>query len=111
MKQFLSNITLKVNEHVYLKDPDSSKLGKKIIQGSINLIDEYGFENFTFKKLASHIDSTEASVYRYFENKTKILLYLTVWYWGWMESRLILSTMNINDKEEQLKIAMMLLTF
>ena len=110
MKQFLSNITLKVNEHVYLKDPDSSILGNKIIQGSINLIDEHGFEDFTFKKLANHIDSTEASIYRYFENKTKILLYLTVWYWGWMESRLILSTMNIKDNEEQLKIAINILT-
>lgn len=110
MKQFLSNITLKVNDHVYLKDPQSSDLGKNIIKGSINLIDKYGFEDFTFKKLASHIKSTEASIYRYFENKTKVLLYLTVWYWGWMESRLLLSTMNIKDNEEQLKIAINILT-
>ena len=85
MEDFLSNITLKVNEHVYLKDPESSKLGKKIIQGSITLIEEFGFEAFTFKKLANHINSTEASIYRYFENKTKILLYITVWYWSWIE--------------------------
>jgi AcrR family transcriptional regulator len=109
MKQLLSNITLKVNDHVYLKDPESSKLGKNIIEGSINLIDEHGFEDFTFKKLANHIDSTEASIYRYFENKTKILLYLTVWYWGWMESRLLLRTMNIKDSKEQLEIAIQVL--
>jgi len=110
MTQFLSNITLKVNDHVYLKDPESSKLGKNIIKGSIDLIEKIGFESFTFKKLANHINSTEASIYRYFENKTKILLYLTVWYWAWMESRLILATANIENKEEQLKIAIKTLT-
>jgi len=110
MEDFLSNISLKVNEHVYLKDPESSKLGKKIIQGSIYLIEEFGFEAFTFKKLANHINSTEASIYRYFENKTKILLYLTVWYWSWMESRLLFSTANIKNKEEQLEIAIKILT-
>jgi AcrR family transcriptional regulator len=110
MKYFLSNIKLQVNDHVYLKDPESSDLGKNIIIGSINLIDENGFEDFTFKKLANHINSTEASIYRYFENKTKVLLYLTVWYWAWMDSRLLLSTMNIKDSEEQLKIAINILT-
>ncbi|PHR43633.1 MAG: TetR family transcriptional regulator [Fluviicola sp.] len=110
MERFLSNVKLKVNEHVYLKDPESSKLGKKIIQGSIALIEEFGFEAFTFKKLANHINSTEASIYRYFENKTKILLYLTVWYWSWMESRLLFRTANIEDKEQQLKIAIKILT-
>jgi AcrR family transcriptional regulator len=110
MEDFLSNISLKVNEHVYLKDPESSKLGKKIIQGSIYLIEEFGFEAFTFKKLANHINSTEASIYRYFENKTKILLYLTVWYWSWMESRLLFGTANIDNKEERLKIAIKILT-
>lgn len=110
MSQFLSNIILKVNDHVYLKDPESSKLGKKIIEGSIHLIEEHGFESFTFKKLAIHIDSTEASIYRYFENKNKVLLYLTFWYWSWMESRLLFATANIENNEEQLRIAIKILT-
>lgn len=110
MTAFLSIIRPKVNNHVYLKDPESSKLGKKIIEGSIDLIEKHGFEAFTFKKLATQIGSTEASIYRYFENKTKILLYLTVWYWSWMESRLLFATANIKNKEVQLKIAIKTLT-
>ena len=82
MDRLLSNIKIQVNEKVYLKDPDSSELGKKIIRGSIDLIDEIGFEQFTFKKLAIKINSTEASVYRYFDSKHTLLVYITLWYWG-----------------------------
>lgn len=98
-------IQLKVNERVYLKDPESTELGKKIIQESIHLINEIGFECFTFKKLAKSISSTEASVYRYFENKHKLLIYLVSWYWNWMEYKLIFAITNIASPEERLKIA------
>ncbi|MEX2484256.1 MAG: TetR/AcrR family transcriptional regulator [Brumimicrobium sp.] len=110
MEDFLSNIRININDFIYLKDPETSVLGKKIIQGSIELIDEIGFDSFNFKKLAEHIQSTEASIYRYFENKNKILLYLTAWYWGWMESKLILSIANIKDAELKLEIAIGTLT-
>jgi AcrR family transcriptional regulator len=110
MQHFLSNIQIKINEHLYLKDPESSTLGKKIISGSIDLIHEIGFESFNFKKLAESIGSTEASIYRYFENKHKVLLYLTIWYWGWTESKLIFAINNIEDKEIQLKKAIQVLT-
>ncbi|PWH81365.1 helix-turn-helix domain-containing protein [Brumimicrobium oceani] len=110
MQQFLSNIQIKVNDYLFLKDPESSDLGKRIISGSIDLMFEIGFEAFTFKKLAIEIKSTEASIYRYFENKNKILLYLTIWFWGWTESKLILATTNIEDKELQLKNAFTILT-
>ena len=53
----------------------------------LNMV-EIGFESFTFKKLAAKIESTEASVYRYFENKHKLLIYLVSWYWNWVEYRL-----------------------
>ena len=49
------------------------------------MIDQLGFEQFTFKKLARAIGSTEASVYRYFDNKHRLLTYLIAWYWKWME--------------------------
>lgn len=87
----------------------SSDLGLKIISGSIDLIFEQGFEQFTFKKLAVNIESTEASVYRYFENKHKLLLYLTNWYWSWMELNITLNTANL-PVEEQFKQAIELLT-
>lgn len=110
MNTFLSNIKIQVNEKVYVKDPESSVLGKKIIQESIILIDEIGFEDFTFKKLGERIGSNESSIYRYFESKHKLLVYLCSWYWGWMEYRLILSTTNIADAMEKLRKAIIIVT-
>ncbi len=98
-------IQIKINEKLYLKDPESSELGIKIVSASITLIDKLGFEQFTFKKLAENIHSTEASIYRYFENKHKLLIYLVSWYWNWLEYQLMFSTNNIKDPEERLKIA------
>lgn len=110
MEYFLSNFKLDINTSVYLKDPESSKLGKKIISGSIEIIDAVGFETFTFKKLATQIGSTEASIYRYFENKHKLLLYITSWYWAWLESQLVYALANIDDYEEQLRRAIRVVT-
>lgn len=110
MDPFLSNISIRVNKHTYLKNPESSDLGKRILTQSISLIEEMGFENFTFQKLAKNIKSTEASVYRYFENKHKLLLYLTSWYWGWLEYYVIFKTTNIDSPEEKLKRTICLLT-
>ncbi len=105
MQDFLLNIQIKVNENIYLKDPESSDLGKKIVSGSISLIHEIGIDSFTFKKLATKIKSTEASVYRYFENKHKLLLYLCSWYWGWLTYRVMFRTTNIEDPCARLKNA------
>lgn len=104
------NLKIKVNEKLYLKDPETSVLGKKILQESILLIDEIGFDNFTFKKLGEKINSNESSIYRYFENKHKLLVYLSSWYWSWMEYKLILATTNITDPKEKLKRAITIVT-
>lgn len=101
----LTQIGIKVNEKVYLKDPESSELGKSIIEGGIDLIDEIGFDAFTFRKLAQKIGSTEASVYRYFESKHRLLLYLSCWYWRWLDYKLVLATTNIPSAEERLQRA------
>ncbi len=103
-------VQIRVGEQVFLKDPESSKLGKKIITHSITLIDELGLEDFTFKKLAIAIDSTEASIYRYFENKHKLLVYLTAWYWSWIEYQILFSTNNISSALDRLKIAVQVLS-
>ncbi|GAB4380011.1 MAG: TetR/AcrR family transcriptional regulator [Salibacteraceae bacterium] len=103
-------VKIEAGAGLYIKDPLTSPLGKQIIAGSIELIDQLGFEQFTFRKLANHIDSTEASVYRYFENKHKLLLYLNSWYWAWMDYRLDLATANIASAKERLKIALEMLT-
>ena len=110
MKQLLSQIKIEVNRNLFLKDPESSELGKRIIETSIVLIDKIGFEQFTFKKLGKEIGSNESSVYRYFENKHKLLLYLASWYWGWKEYQLVFSIANIPNPEEKLEKAVKVLT-
>ncbi|MEL6191766.1 MAG: TetR/AcrR family transcriptional regulator [Bacteroidota bacterium] len=103
-------IQIRINEKLYLKDPESSKLGRGIVEHGIKLIDELGFEHFTFKKLAAEINSTEASIYRYFENKHKLLIYLVSWYWNWLDYQLMFSTNNIFDLKERLRIAFKIVT-
>ena len=110
MNRFQNKITLNICEMVFIKDPNSSELGRNIVKGSIDLIDELGFEDFTFKKLSKGISSTEASIYRYFESKHHLLSYLILWYWGWQEYRMILNITNIDDSKEQLKRVVKILT-
>ena len=96
-------LQIKMNESLFLRNPEQSELGRKIIEHSIRLIHQNGFEAFTFKKLALSIGSTEAGVYRYFENKHKLLVYLTSWYWGWLEYQIGYHTNNIADPAMKLK--------
>lgn len=110
MQNLLANIKIQVNPKTYVKDPETTDLGKNIIQNSILLIDEIGFEEFTFKKLGEKIGSNESSIYRYFENKHKLLVYLSSWYWTWIEYRLVFSTNNIENKIEKLKKAIAIVT-
>ncbi|UKN00178.1 TetR/AcrR family transcriptional regulator [Paracrocinitomix mangrovi] len=110
MENWLPNITINISDKVFLKNPESTTLGKKIIEHSIIMIAELGFEQFTFKKLAQQIQSTEASVYRYFTSKHHLLVYVTHWYWGWLEYRIAFGTNNIDDPKERLKIAIDMLT-
>lgn len=98
-----------LNKNLYLKDPRKTELGRKIIRESITLIDTLGFERFTFKKLACQINSTEASVYRYFENKHKLLIYLITWYWHWIEYKIDYGIQNITDPYQKLDIAIQIL--
>lgn len=94
---------IKMNEALYLRNPESSVLGKNILNHSVHLIYKTGFEAFTFKKLAEEIGTTEAGIYRYFENKHKLLVYLTAWYWAWLEFQISFHTNNIKDPVVKLK--------
>ena len=100
---------INVNERIYLKDPESSDLGISILEGGIDLIDEIGFEAFTFRKLAQKIGSTEASIYRYFESKHRLLIYITCWYWRWLDYKLVMAITNIESAEERLRRAVRVL--
>ena len=110
MKKLTEKIKIRVDKKLYLRDPDESDLGRRIITESIILIDKIGFESFTFKKLAKRIRSTETSIYRYFENKHRLLLYLVSWYWNWIEYRIEISTSNIHLPEDKLKAGLRVIT-
>lgn len=97
-------IKMSLNDGLYLKEPQDSKLGRNIIKHSILIIDEFGFEYFTFKKLAQEINSTEASIYRYFENKHLLLLFLVNWYWEWVNYLIKTNTKNIDNPKKKLQI-------
>lgn len=96
-------IRIEMNEALFLRNPESSNLGRNILQHSVQLIYRTGFEAFTFKKLAEDIGTTEAGIYRYFENKHKLLLYLAAWYWRWLEFQISFHTNNIQDPMVKLK--------
>lgn len=110
MEQLLQSLKITVNEKIFIKDPESSDLGRRIVEHGILMINEMGFESFTFKKLGLSIKSNESSIYRYFENKHKLLLYLTNWYWGWLEYRLVFETNSISDPKEKLKRSIEIIT-
>lgn len=95
-------VQIPMNDKLFLRNPDDSELGRKIISSAITLIKNKGFEEFTFKKLAKEIGSTEAGIYRYFENKHLLLTYLTAWYWSWLEYQIQVQTTNMKDKKLKL---------
>ncbi len=103
-------ISFPVNQKLFLKDPEQSLIGKQIVKSAIDLIFELGFEHFTFRKLAIEIKSTEATVYRYFENKHRLLLYILNWYWSYMEFLVIFTLQNITETKQKLDIIINLLT-
>lgn len=104
------SILLQVNANLYIKDPKTSDVGLKILQEGVELIIVLGFESFTFKKLAQKINSTEATIYRYFENKHIFLLYLINWYWEIIAYRLIIASANIDDPRRKLINSITVLT-
>lgn len=110
MDRLLQGVQIRINNKLFLKDPESSELGKKIIELSIQMINEVGSESFTFKKLGQNIGSNESSIYRYFENKHKLLLYLTSWYWSWLEYQLVFATNSIKNPKEKLLKSILIIT-
>lgn len=110
MDRLLQGVQIRINNKLFLKDPESSELGKKIIELSIQMINEIGSESFTFKKLGQNIGSNESSIYRYFENKHKLLLYLTSWYWSWLEYQLVFATNSIKNPKEKLLKSILIIT-
>lgn len=103
-------LSFKVNDWLYLRDPESSETGKQIVKTAIDLIYDLGFEQFTIKKLSLEVGCTEATIYRYFENKHRLLLYIVNWYWYYMEFLLVFRLQNVSNNKEKLKTIVSLLT-
>lgn len=104
------SLNFNLNHKLYVKNPEETELGRKILEQSTLLISRMGFEEFTFKKLAKHIHTTEAGIYRYFENKHKLLVYLFDWYWSWQAYRLTIHTAHIKKTEGKIKQAIRFLS-
>ncbi len=104
-------LQIRMNPALFVRDPELSELGKNIVGTGIRMIHEMGFEDFTFKKLATQIGTTEASIYRYFENKHRLLTYITTWFWTWMEYQFVFHSNNVSDPKDKIDIVIKLLTF
>ena len=104
------SLSFKVNEKIYLRDPEGTELGKKIVRNAIDLIYRLGFEHFTFKKLAKETNTTEATIYRYFENKHRLLLYILNWYWSYLEFLVVFQLPSLVDSNAKLIRLIELLT-
>lgn len=108
MEQLQINIA--ISDTLYVRNPESTDLGRKIVSTSIKMIDALGFESFTFKKLGKEIGSNESSIYRYFESKHALLVYLVSWYWSWVEYKLVFATTNVLNPKLKLRNAIELIT-
>ena len=81
-----------------------------ILQSARELIAEGGFKDAQVQAIADKSGVSSGLVYRYFENKHKLLVYLSSWYWSWIEYRLVFGTMNINESEKKLLKAITIVT-
>lgn len=105
------HIQIELHDGLYIKDPLSSNLGKQIIKEAILLFNRVGYDSFNFKLLSQSVGSPEASIYRYFENKYKLLSCLVSWYWDYMHYMVLLDTRNIDDPRVCLQKALYSINF
>ena len=105
----MNALNISVSPNLFVKNPDETALGRKILSKSIELMAELGYEQTTFKKIGLAIESTEASVYRYFQNKHQLLAYLINWYWGWLDVKMSQEFIVLNTPEDKLRKAIELL--
>lgn len=97
-------VQIQPNEKLYVRDPTQSEVGRNIIRHGVTMIEKLGFEEFTLKKLANKLKTNESSIYRYFANKHRLLLYFVDWYWRWMEYLIMVHTNNIQDPCKKIDI-------
>lgn len=103
-------IKVQTNGKLALRDPEGTELGRNIVRRGLLLMHEIGFEQFTFKKLAEALGTTEAGIYRYFTNKHRLLLYILTWYWNFMEYLVVFSLQNLHDVDLRIRKVIEILT-
>ncbi|MEZ4800039.1 MAG: TetR/AcrR family transcriptional regulator [Flavobacteriales bacterium] len=109
MQKLLQNYTVQLNKALFTKDPATSDIGKEILKHGVLLLHEEGLEAFTFKKLAQAMDSTETTIYRYFQNKHQLLMYICSFYWSQLEWKMAFATANIECPATKLDKALKVL--
>jgi len=97
-----SKYSFTLNSDLYIKDPTSSVAGRKVLAAGAQLILETGLEAFTAKKLAAAAGITEATVYKYFANKQRLLQYYFQLYWTWLEQQVKVFTAIEMDPHQKL---------
>ena len=97
-------VRIVVDNRLYLRDPQETELGRRLLSDAVEMLNELGLEAFTFSKLARACKSTEASVYRYFHNKHELLGYLVAWYWAWLDYKVSFKTNNITQHTKRLEL-------
>jgi AcrR family transcriptional regulator len=103
-------LSFQANDKLYLRNPQTSELGQRILRTGMELMHERGLEEFTMKKLALALQTNESSLYRYFENKNRLLQYYCQWYWRWLDYQVFILTQNVSDARERLRIVVEVLT-
>ena len=101
-----ASLRIELNEHLYSKNPGDSEIGRRLLLEAVRLVDEIGFEQFTFKKLATRMGSSDATLYRYFDNKHQLLNYLVSWYWAWMRFQIEYVVAKSSDPKEKMQLVL-----
>jgi AcrR family transcriptional regulator len=104
------HLNLDLPSCLYLKNPESSDLGKRILIEAASFIGSNGIDEFNFLKLAKKVGCTEATVYRYFHNKQQLVQYLLNIYWGSICVEIEYSTRQIKSARKKLKTAIEILS-
>lgn len=88
---------------LHLRDPGTSAVGERILSEGLVLMNELGLEVFTFKKLTERAECTEATIYKYFPNKQRLLQYYFQLYWMWLDTHCQQEGRSLSDPWERVQ--------
>ena len=88
----------------------SSTSKEQILAVALQLAQQQDLAALSLRQLAKELGISPTSLYRYFENKHKLLLYLASWFWGWLEYKMVFATYRTPHSREKLKQAIAILT-